>query len=305
LSTTMAARVSISKAKEIDTAIELLKRHILILRSNGSLVKNTDAYKRQLHAQNEQLKQQVEDLKRQLVDAEEMNGRRQIDLTKNVLKSSLYQSPSVVMQTSTTQAFNNTKLTTEPKSEQGIKKKKEGVKKQGKAAGPVAKPADNVDVSRLDMRVGFIRSAKLHPEADGLYMEVIDCGEPEPRQILSGLVKNYSLEEMQQRPCVVMCNLKPAKMRGIVSYGMVMCASSPDSCEILTPPADSKPGDMVTVEGFPGTPDAQLNPKKKVFEAVQPDFLVSEDGYALYKGVQWKINGKGVTSPSMRSCQIK
>lgn len=52
-----------------------------------------------------------------------MNGRRQIDLTKNVLKSSLYQSPSVVMQTSTTQAFNNTKLTTEPKSEQGIKKK--------------------------------------------------------------------------------------------------------------------------------------------------------------------------------------
>ena len=48
-STTMAARVSISKAKEIDTAIELLKRHILILRSNGSLVKNTDAYKRQLH----------------------------------------------------------------------------------------------------------------------------------------------------------------------------------------------------------------------------------------------------------------
>lgn len=51
---------------------------------------------------------------------------------------------------------------------------------------------------------------------------------------------------------------------GIVSYGMVMCASSPDSCEILTPPADSKPGDMVTVEGFPGTPDPQLNPKKKV-----------------------------------------
>ena len=43
-----------------------------------------------------------------------------------------------------------------------------------------------------------------------------------------------------------------------------MCASSPESCEILLPPGDSKPGDVVTVEGFPGTPDAQLNPKRKV-----------------------------------------
>ena len=61
------------------------------------------------------------------------------------------------------------------------------------------------------------RCAKLHPDADGLYVETIDCGEPEPRQIISGLVKNYTLEEMQQRPCVVMCNLKPAKMRGTCS----------------------------------------------------------------------------------------
>ena len=57
---------------------------------------------------------------------------------------------------------------------------------------------------------------------------------------------------MQKRLVVVMCNLKPVKMRGIVSQGMVMCASSPDKVEILDPPGDSLPGERVTCHNFPG-----------------------------------------------------
>ena len=49
-----------------------------------------------------------------------------------------------------------------------------------------------------------------------------------------------------------------------MSHAMVMCASTPEKVEILDPPPSSKPGDKVTVEGFSGTPDQQLNPKKKV-----------------------------------------
>lgn len=294
---------TLNKAKEIDTAIELLKQHILRLKSNGTLIKNTETYKNQLKAQNEELKHQVENLKQQLVDAEQMNGRGQVVLhSKNSLNTQSQSVREVKQDPSTTTTTSSCETNS---VQQGAKKKKEGGKKQGKAIASAPKAAENVDVSRLDMRVGFIRSATRHPEADGLYQEVIDCGEPEPRQILSGLVKKYSLEEMQQRPCVVLCNLKPAKMRGIFSYGMVMCASSSDDVEILVPPPGSKPGDIVTVEGYPGTPDAQLNPKKKVFESVQPDFLVSEDGYAMYKGVQWKVNGQCVTAPSMRNCPIK
>ena len=45
---------------------------------------------------------------------------------------------------------------------------------------------------------------------------------------------------------------------------MVMCASTPEKVEILEPPSSSKPGDKVTVDGFTGVPDQQLNPKKKV-----------------------------------------
>lgn len=120
-----------------------------------------------------------------------------------------------------------------------------------------------------------------------MYVEKIDLGEAVPRTIVSGLAKFVPLEEMQDRFVAVLCNLKPAKMRGVESQGMVLCTSrysfnilqwkqehiwlinfgfffSPDAVEPLRIPDGSKPGEKVTVEGYTGTPDAQLNPKKKV-----------------------------------------
>ena len=70
--------------------------------------------------------------------------------------------------------------------------------------------------------VFLLRTAKQHPDADGLYLEEIDCGEAEPRQVISGLVRHIPLDQMQQRPCVVLCNLKPAKMRGLVYLRFVI-----------------------------------------------------------------------------------
>lgn len=57
---------------------------------------------------------------------------------------------------------------------------------------------------------------------------------------------------MQNRTAVFLVNLKPAKMRGILSEGMIMCASSPDKVEIIVPPNGVNIGDRVTVEGYPG-----------------------------------------------------
>ena len=55
-------------------------------------------------------------------------------------------------------------------------------------------------------------------------------------------------------------------MRGITSQAMVMCSVSEDrtSFEVLDPPDGSVPGDRISFEGYPGEPDKQLNPKKKV-----------------------------------------
>lgn len=140
-----------------------------------------------------------------------------------------------------------------------------------------------VDVGRLDFRVGEIISAEKHPDADSLYVEQIDCGEAAPRTVVSGLVKFIPIEEMQKRMVVVLCNLKPAKMRGVLSQAMVMCASTPEKVEILSPPSGSVPGDLVEFEGYPRVPDAQLNPKKKIFETCAPDLKTNSDLVAVYK----------------------
>lgn len=54
-----------------------------------------------------------------------------------------------------------------------------------------------IDISRLDIRVGIITKVKKHPDADSLYVEEIDVGEPTPRTVVSGLVKYIPLEAMQ------------------------------------------------------------------------------------------------------------
>ncbi len=54
-----------------------------------------------------------------------------------------------------------------------------------------------ISITRLDIRVGLITSAKKHPDADSLYVEEIDVGEGQTRTVVSGLVKYIPLEEMQ------------------------------------------------------------------------------------------------------------
>lgn len=58
--------------------------------------------------------------------------------------------------------------------------------------------------------------------------------------------------QLQNRMAIFLCNLKPAKMRGVVSQAMLMCASSPEKVELLIPPSGVVPGDRITFEGFPG-----------------------------------------------------
>ena len=58
-------------------------------------------------------------------------------------------------------------------------------------------------------------------------------GEGKTRTIVSGLVKHIPIEEMQDRVAIFMCNLKPAKMRGVTSEGMLMCASTSEKVHPL------------------------------------------------------------------------
>ncbi|CAL8294662.1 unnamed protein product [Merluccius merluccius] len=141
--------------------------------------------------------------------------------------------------------------------------------------------------SRLDIRVGKIISVEKHPDADSLYLEKIDVGEAEPRTVVSGLVAFISQEELQDRMVLLLCNMKPQKMRGIESQAMLLCAAiegEPRRVEPLDPPEGSSPGDRVFVEGCEtGKPDDKLNPKKKVWEKLQVDLKVSGECVAQWK----------------------
>ncbi|OQV17703.1 Aminoacyl tRNA synthase complex-interacting multifunctional protein 1 [Hypsibius exemplaris] len=173
---------------------------------------------------------------------------------------------------------------------------------------PAAATADeSITVARLDFRVGKIVEVEKHPDADSLYVEKIDLGEGgKLRTIVSGLVKHVPIEEMKDRLVVVLANLKPAKMRGVNSEGMVMCASTPEKVEILIPPKGSQPGDRISFEGFPGTPDDVLNPKKKIWETLAPEFGVNPNKVAVFRGIPFVVAGKGqVVSPGLINCIVK
>ena len=112
-------------------------------------------------------------------------------------------------------------------------------------APPKAKSDAEFAPSQFLMLVGKIVGIKLHPDAESLYVEEIDVGEDTPRTIISGLVKHVPIDQMKDRMVVVLANLKPQNMRGVKSNGMVLCASTPEKVEPLTPPEGSKPGDKV------------------------------------------------------------
>lgn len=168
-------------------------------------------------------------------------------------------------------------------------KKEKKAKANAEAAAKAKAEAVPPNPSMIEFKIGFIEKAVKHPDADSLYVSTINCGEDEPRTVCSGLVKYVPLEDMQKRYVVLVSNFKPVTMRGIKSTAMVLCASTknnPDAEEVVefvNPPAGSQPGDKVFFEGFDGVPEKVLNPKKKIWEQVQPSFSTNDKYEVIYK----------------------
>ncbi|XP_061100812.1 aminoacyl tRNA synthase complex-interacting multifunctional protein 1a [Conger conger] len=296
------------RAAEADQIIEYLKQQVQLLKEKA-IVQATVREEKKLLVENAKLKKDIEDLKKQLLEKEKRRGVMEVampagdSLVNTSVQCTPKSAPVSGGPTSPTTVSNDMP----PKDVEGKKKKpeKKGEKKEKKQS---AAPGEEVkvDVSRLDMRVGRILTAEKHPDADALYVEQVDVGEAAPRTVVSGLVKHIPIKQMQNRMAVILCNLKPAKMRGVLSQAMVMCASSPEKVEILDPPGGAVPGDRVTFQGFPGEPDKELNPKKKVWEQIQPDLRTDGQCVATYKGSAFEVAGKGVCkAQTMSSSGIK
>jgi len=81
------------------------------------------------------------------------------------------------------------------------------------------------DFAKVDLRVGQVLSAERVPKADKLLLLKIDLNEEQPRQVLAGIAQYYEPEKLIGRKVVVVANLKPRKLRGFESQGMVVAAS--------------------------------------------------------------------------------
>mmetsp|Transcript_18619 Transcript_18619/g.25815 ORF Transcript_18619/g.25815 Transcript_18619/m.25815 type:complete len:433 (+) Transcript_18619:104-1402(+) len=176
----------------------------------------------------------------------------------------------------------------------------EGKKKEKKEKKPEPTPKEElISPTILDIRVGTIVAVERHPNADSLYLEKIDIGEAAPRQVVSGLVKFIPEERMKGARVLVLCNVKPSKMRDVESFGMVMCASNEDHTQVdfVTPPEGVPNGERLTFEGFEGEPEPVLNPKKKQFEKLAPDLKTNGDGVACYNELPLKTSKGNCKSP--------
>jgi len=118
-----------------------------------------------------------------------------------------------------------------------------------------AKPVSREEAFRnsVELRAARITRVERHPKADKLYIETLDDGSGEERTIVSGLVPYYKEEELEGRTIVLVANLKPAKLRGVQSNGMLLAADTEDEdgnkiVEVLFVD-HAEPGTRITAAG--------------------------------------------------------
>ena len=109
---------------------------------------------------------------------------------------------------------------------QSVKPTIEEPKKEEKVEEIEVTPLIGIDdFMKVEIKVGEIKECKRHPKADRLLVSQIDLGS-EVRQIVSGIAEHYQPERLVGRKVLVVTNLKPVKLRGELSEGMVLAASN-------------------------------------------------------------------------------
>ncbi|MFA9395461.1 methionine--tRNA ligase [Halodesulfovibrio sp. MK-HDV] len=118
--------------------------------------------------------------------------------------------------------------------EEAAKAAKQAEKAEETSVQEVAAPIEFDDFAKVDLRIGKVLVVEDHPKADRLFRCEVDLGEEKPRQILAGLKEHFTAEDLLGRQVVVVANLKPRKIRGLESHGMMLALKTADGMEMLT-----------------------------------------------------------------------
>jgi len=100
------------------------------------------------------------------------------------------------------------------------------------------------DFQELDLRVGIIKEAEPIPGSKKLLKLTVDIGEE--RSIVAGLANHYQPDELKDKQVIVLANLRPVRLMGVESRGMILAAEDERGVHILMPDKESKPGSIIT-----------------------------------------------------------
>jgi len=171
---------------------------------------------------------------------------------------------------------------------------------------PADVPRDAAFSRYVDLRVAKIVKIERHPKAEKLYVESVDDGSGTERVIVSGLVPYYREEELLGKHVVLAYNLKPAKLRGIESRGMLLAASMPSGEEgkeivEVIDASSAAPGTRITVEG--GEPPAD-SPAEITIDDFFSVPLVMDGGEARVGGKRLLADGKPLLGGAVKQGEI-
>ena len=118
-------------------------------------------------------------------------------------------------------------------------------KKQPKKDKTTKQYIEFEDFARIELKAGKVLKAQRVPETDKLLQVLVDLGEDTPRQIVAGLAEFYEPDELIGQQVVVVANLKPRKLRGVKSQGMILAVQTKDRMELITTQGEVEAGARV------------------------------------------------------------
>ena len=120
-----------------------------------------------------------------------------------------------------------------------VQDKKAGTEAEGEAGGE-----DNLigieEFARVELVAGKVLEAENVPKSKKLVRLIVDTGEK--RQLVAGIAEHYGPEDLVGRTIAVVANLKPAKLMGVESRGMLLAAHDDNGLYLVTLEGDVKPG---------------------------------------------------------------
>jgi methionyl-tRNA synthetase len=119
-------------------------------------------------------------------------------------------------------------------------RKEEKVETAKAASAPFKDEIDYADFEKVDLRVATVLEAEAVPKSNKLIKMKIDVGEE--RTIVAGIAKDYKPEELVGKKIVVVVNLKPTKLMGVESRGMLLATDTAEGLTILSFDREPKPG---------------------------------------------------------------